>query len=123
MAKVICKLANASEEINGVAFAPHPDGGMVSEDIPDDAAAVFASIEGYKLVGAKEPLTAEEQAAADAAARELDELRAKAKELGVEPRGNWKADRLRAEIDKAEKDKAAKAADDTGAADGAGEQK
>lgn len=131
MAKVICTLNNASDEINGVKFKKHPDGhGMVSEDIGDDQAAVFASIPGYELVGAtkaaKQPAgktaeeleaerLAEEQRAA--AATELEELRKRAQELGVDAKGNWKAERLRVEIEKAEKaakDKAAAPAGDGG---------
>lgn len=54
MPKVICKLPNASHTINGFKFTPHPDGhGMVSEELPEEHAAHFASIEGYKIVGAK----------------------------------------------------------------------
>lgn len=62
MAKVICALPNASGNINGVTFTPHPDGPgkdgilpMVSEDISDEQAAAFASIPGYTLVGVKKP--------------------------------------------------------------------
>lgn len=55
MAKVICKLPNASASINGVEFTPHPDNAkwMVSADLSDEQAAEFASINGYELVGAK----------------------------------------------------------------------
>ena len=116
MPKVICKLPNASEEISGVKFAPHPDGvehGMVSEDISQDQAEFFASIAGYELVGsAKKEPTPEDP--------ELPELRAAAEALGIKVKGNWKAERLKAEIkaiedEKAEKEAAAKAAAEAGA--------
>lgn len=55
--KVICTLPNASNLISGVQFFPHPDksGAMVSEDISEERAAEFASINGYALVGVKKP--------------------------------------------------------------------
>lgn len=46
MAKVICKLPNASGLINGVKFVTHKLG-MISEEIADDVAAEFTKIEGY----------------------------------------------------------------------------
>lgn len=46
MATVLCTLPNAAELINGVRFTPSPLG-MISEDIPEEAAARFASIPGY----------------------------------------------------------------------------
>lgn len=50
MPKVICKLENASPLINGFKFTPHPDGlGMVSEELAEEHAAHFASIDGYEL--------------------------------------------------------------------------
>lgn len=137
MAKVICKLPNASEEISGVKFKAHPDGaGMVSEDISDEQAAHFASIPGYELVGVKKAAAPagksvdeleqerQEEEARQTAAAELENLRARAKELGVEVKGNWKADRLRAEIEKAEKDKVSAEGEDQDkpGAEGGGEQ-
>lgn len=54
MAKVICRLPNASSNIDGIEFQPHPDGnGMVSADISDEQAARFLSIPGYEAVAAK----------------------------------------------------------------------
>lgn len=50
MPQVICTLENASELINGVKFSPREDGAMVSEEISEDVAALFASIPGYELV-------------------------------------------------------------------------
>ncbi|WP_175787429.1 hypothetical protein [Burkholderia anthina] len=46
MAKVLCRLPNASEAINGVKFISHKLG-MLSEEIDDDVAAVFLKIDGY----------------------------------------------------------------------------
>ncbi len=48
MAKVICTLPNASTKINGVAFVEHKLG-MISEEVSDEVAAGFASIQGYVL--------------------------------------------------------------------------
>lgn len=48
MPRVICKLPNASRLISGVAFEER-DGAMLSEDIGEEAAAVFASIPGYEM--------------------------------------------------------------------------
>ncbi len=49
MPKVICKLENAADEINGVKFSPLEDGGMLSEEVSDEAAELFASIPGYEI--------------------------------------------------------------------------
>ena len=50
MARVKCSLVNASEKINGIAFASVP-GGMLSEEISDEQAAAFTAIKGFDLVG------------------------------------------------------------------------
>ena len=81
MAKVLCTLPNASEEISGIKFK-QVDGGMLSEDISDEDAANFVSINGYELVGEKKEATAantkqpqktkEEKAAEKAAAAEKE---------------------------------------------------
>jgi hypothetical protein len=64
MAKVRCDLQNASEKISGYQFSPGIGGGMVSEDLPDEAAARFASIPGYVLIDeATEPQVVSEQVA------------------------------------------------------------
>ena len=47
--KVICKLPNASELINGVVFKQRGDV-MVSEDIAEDVAKEFATITGYEIL-------------------------------------------------------------------------
>ncbi len=117
MAKVICKLQNAADEISGIAFTK-VDGGMLSEDISDEQAARFASIPGYELVNEGPSADEKAAAAADAAAAEADELKAltaEAVELGIEFKPNWKNARLKTEIDKAK----AAAAEAAAAADAA----
>lgn len=52
MAKVLCTLPHASDLINGVKFVEHKLG-MLSEEISDEAAALFLSIEGYVIPGKK----------------------------------------------------------------------
>ena len=54
MARVICSLPNASEEIDDIKFEAI-EGGMLSEDISDELAARFASIDGYKLADGESP--------------------------------------------------------------------
>lgn len=49
MPRVICELPNASDEIGGVKFYPLDQGGMISDEIGEEAAARFASIPGYSL--------------------------------------------------------------------------
>lgn len=57
--KVICTLPNASELINGIAFAKDLDGSMVSVEVLDDAvAAQFQGITGFKVEDAKGPAAA-----------------------------------------------------------------
>lgn len=97
MAKVLCTLPNASEEISGVKFVAH-EKGMLSEDISDEIAADFASIPGYELVGAKAP--------ASEADAERAELAARGEAAGLKVKGNWSIERLRAEVEAAEKAKA-----------------
>jgi len=48
MAKVLCRLPNASNNINGVRFVTHRDG-MLSEEIEDEVALGFANIRGYEI--------------------------------------------------------------------------
>lgn len=131
MARVICTLPNASDEISGVKFFPHPNGGVISEDISDDVAASFSSIGGYTMAPSQErdekqiiaptpahahSTTAPGQAAAPAAApaankapdnSELDALRAQAAGLGITVDQRWKAPRLKTEIAAAQAEKAA----------------
>lgn len=48
--KVICRLPNASELINGVEFVPTTEG-VISKDVLDDAVAErFKGIPGYTLI-------------------------------------------------------------------------
>lgn len=118
MPKVLCTLPNASEEISGVKFVSHSKG-MLSEEISDEAAAVFASIPGYEIVGeakkaatpsaedaakaaAKSEAEAESKAAADAKAAERAALVEKAEGLGLKVKSNWSIERLASEIQSAE---------------------
>lgn len=89
MAQVICTLPNASNLINGVKFIEH-EAGVISEEISDEAAAVFASIKGYIIAGEK------------AVDEELVELREKAEALGVKINAKWGKERVSAEVAKAE---------------------
>ena len=50
MPRVICALPNASNTINGFAFEGHDEGKISVESLPDEVAAVFATIEGYRIV-------------------------------------------------------------------------
>lgn len=113
MPQVLCTLPNASELINGVKFAAHAKG-LLSEDVSDEVAANFASIPGYELVGAKPP--AADSGDADKAA-ERAALEKKAAELNVKVKGSWGNDRLRAEIETAEKVAADAAATEAAAAE------
>ena len=51
MPRVICDLPNASDEISGVKFFPLEDGGLISDEISDEQAELFASIPGYTIDG------------------------------------------------------------------------
>ena len=100
MSKVLCTLPNASDEISGVKFSAHPKG-MLSEDVSDDVAAEFAAIKGYSIVGA---VSAEDKAAADAAsAEEKADLLARAAAIDFKVKANWSVERLKAEVEGAEK--------------------
>lgn len=55
MSKVICDLPHAGEEINGFKFTKTPEGGMISEELPDDAFDLFMSIPGYRDPDVKVP--------------------------------------------------------------------
>lgn len=61
MAKVLCKLPNASTNINGVRFVTHRDG-MISEEIDDEVALNFSNINGYEIY---DPDAARKKAAAE----------------------------------------------------------
>lgn len=96
MAQVICSLPNASKLINGVKFVEH-EAGMISEEIEDEVAAVFAGINGYVIAGEK---------AAESAGKEVDDelvsLREKAEALGVKINAKWGKERLSTEVAKAQ---------------------
>jgi hypothetical protein len=51
VAKILCTRPNASDNINGYPFEPHPDGGMISVDnLPEEAVRKFLRIPGYEAV-------------------------------------------------------------------------
>jgi hypothetical protein len=102
MVQVVCTRPNAAEEISGVKFTKH-DQGMLSEEISDEQAAHFLAVPGYHVLG-------EHPAGEDHEADDIEALRARATELGVEVKPAWKAPRLKAEIKRAEDEAAAKAA-------------
>jgi hypothetical protein len=108
MAKVICKLPNASNLIGGIKFTDHPDNPKwkVSDDIPEDHAATLATINGYELVGAKKGTSPSEEDA------ELADLRARAIALKLPNASQMGLDKLRERVPAAEeaaaKDAAAK---------------
>lgn len=106
MVQVLCTRPNASGEISGVKFTKH-EKGMLSEEITEQQAAHFLAVKGYVRLG-------DEDGDGDT---DLEDLRKRAAELGIEAKSNWKAARLTAEIKRAEEAKAA--ADQAGA----GEQK
>ena len=72
MARVICALPNASEEIDDVKFEA-VEGGMLSEEISDELAARFASIDGYKLVDGEAPKTKRGKKAKDEGGSDVGE--------------------------------------------------
>ena len=47
--RVICSLPNASLEISGVKFEILEDGRLVSEEVEEQTAEMFASISGYSI--------------------------------------------------------------------------
>jgi len=114
MPQILCTLPNASTLISGVAFSSHPNG-MLSEEVSDDVAAGFAGIPGYTQVGsssaeqaakaAAEKAAAEAQEAADAAAAESEKasLHERAAKIEFKIKHNWSLDRLRSEVEAAEK--------------------
>ena len=74
MSKIICKLPNASLEINGIAFEPHRFGVISKEPLDAEQVAFFTSIQGYEVAEeaparpAAEEAHAEEKPAAKKAA-------------------------------------------------------
>ena len=114
MPKVLCTLPNASEEIGGIKFVAHAKG-MLSEDLSDEQAARLATIQGYEIVGGKAPDAGDDGADKDA---ERAELLARAEAIGFKVKGNWSLERLKSEVEAAEKARADAAAE---AAAGQGE--
>lgn len=96
MPKILCTLPNASTEISGVKFAAHANG-MLSEEITDEVAAGFTSIPGYEVVGGS---SAADKAAAEA---EKADLVARAAAIDFKVKANWSVERLKAEVEGAEK--------------------
>ena len=137
MPKVLCTLPNASEEISGVKFVTHANG-MLSENVSEDVAEAFSAIPGYEIVSvasdpvvsaastaqvdaeAAERAQAESEAAAaeKAAKAERDALLARAEEAGLKVKGSWGNERLKAEVEAAEKAKAEAGAKGAGDAEG-----
>lgn len=60
MPRVVCKSPNASNEISGVKFWLTDSGDLVSEEIGQETADLFASIPGYSFfedqIKAEEPI-------------------------------------------------------------------
>jgi hypothetical protein len=65
--KIICKLPNAAEVINGIKFATHKLG-MISEEIEEEVAEHFLKIPGYVRVGTPAKATTTDSTASTAAA-------------------------------------------------------
>jgi hypothetical protein len=56
VAKILCTRPNASDNINGYPFEPHPDGGMISVDnLPEKVVKAFVRIDGYQAVETDPP--------------------------------------------------------------------
>lgn len=93
--RLVCTTPNTTSPINGHEFEPHETGGLVSvADIPDEEAAVLLTVPGWHKLGEEPGGAPTAPAAAD-----LEALRARAAELGIEVKPVWKAARLQAEID------------------------
>jgi hypothetical protein len=56
VAKVLCTRPNASDNISGYPFEPHPDSGMISvDDLPEEVVKAFVRIDGYQAVETDPP--------------------------------------------------------------------
>ena len=101
MPKVLCTLPNASEDIGGIKFEKHANG-MLSEDVSDEQAARLASIPGYELVGSpSKPAPTDADSYAEKTA-----LLARAEAVKLTVKGNWGLERLKTEVEAAEKEDA-----------------
>ena len=87
--RILCTLPNASNCISGVAFE-QIDGGVLSEEIDEQAAELFLSVPGF---------AAYQEGGEDAG--EFARLQTEAEALGIKVKGNWKIARLSAEIENA----------------------
>ena len=99
MTKILCSLPNASERIDDIAFTQHANG-MLSEDVSAEVAARFASIPGYAIVGETDPGAEAIKAAGEAEKLALLE---RADAIQFKVKSTWGVDRLRNEVDAAEK--------------------
>lgn len=109
MPKILCTLPNASEEIGGIKFAAHPKG-MLSEEVSDEQARRLASIPGYELVGAEPQKPASNPDGDAAKDAEKAALIKRAEDVGLKVKQNWSVERLRTEVEQAEKAAAEKKA-------------
>lgn len=116
MPKLLCTLPNASDEISGIKFVSHANG-MLSEEVADDVAEMFATIPGYQVVGGVDRAAEAAAAAAAKAAEEAAEEAAKAdllkraEAVSFKPKASWGLERLTAEVVAAEAAAAKAAAD------------
>lgn len=118
MPKILCTLPNASEEIGGIKFTAH-EKGMLSEDVSDEQAQRLASIPGYELVGGEPQKPASNPDGDAAKDAEKADLIKRAEDVGLKVKQNWSVERLRTEVEQAEKAAAEKKAADAAASAGA----
>lgn len=102
MPKVLCTLPNASDEISGVKFVSHANG-KLSEDLSDEAAAAFAAIPGYQVVGSAPPPPPPQPPAPPATDAEKAALLDRAAAIEFKTKANWSLERLKTEVEAAEK--------------------
>lgn len=93
--RLVCTTPNTTSPINGHEFEPHATGGLVSVgDIPAEEADVLLTVPGWFKLGDEPGGAPQSPDAAD-----LEALRARAAELGIEVKPVWKAARIQAEIE------------------------
>ena len=135
MPRVICGLPNASDEISGVKFHLLEDGRRISDELSEEQAGDFTSIEGYELdddevvrkpdpVAPEAPkLTRAQQKAAEKAAAAADQAAADQKAADDKAAADQAAADEAAANLKAEQDAEAEAAAAAkAAADAAGDE-
>lgn len=110
MPRLHCSLPNASDEISGIKFVSHADGGKVSVEISESLAADMATIPGYSIVqadkGTSGAMTGESGsvgASVDAENKKTEDddiaaLRARGVELSIPHAAQMGAKRLREAI-------------------------